>query len=125
MRGRGISTPMRLQVPLERYAQPSPCAGTATNFNWEGALAHAASVALTTGVSWRMPNVKELKSLVENACYDMAINQTAFPATPSYAWSGSPLAVDPGGAWSVSFNYGNGYWYSKYEGVPVRLVRGQ
>jgi len=62
------------------------CSGSASAFNWEQALAHAA-----TQTGWRMPNQKELQSLVETACDEMAINAKAFPATPSSAWSGSPL----------------------------------
>jgi len=98
------------------------CVGTATTFTWDGALAHAA-----TQSGWRLPNMKELISLMETACYAPAINQTAFPATPGSAWSGSPFAAYPGNAWGVLFYdggvYGGGdkddYYYS------VRLVRGQ
>jgi len=98
------------------------CTGTARTFNWEGALAHAA-----TQSGWRMPNLKELSSLVETACYDMAINQTAFPASPSDAWSASPLAAGSDSALVVNFYLGRNLRdYKDGNGTnSVRLVRGQ
>jgi hypothetical protein len=103
----------------------SSCTGTASTFIWEGALAQAASVAQTTGLAWRMPNIKELKSLVETACYGQAINQTAFPSTPTYAWSASPGAASAGDAWGVSFGDGYDGRGDKGGNYSVRLVRGQ
>jgi len=102
------------------------CTGTATTFNWEGALAQAANVAQSTGVAWRMPNLKELKSLTEKACYNQGINQTVFPAEPGSAWSGSPYAASADDAWFVEFfNIGHDHMVSKSNSYPVRLVRGQ
>jgi len=101
------------------------CTGSASNFTWEGALAQAASVAQNTGVAWRMPNFKELKNLVETACYGRAINQTVFPATPSYAWSASLLATRADSAWYVGFDDGAGIGGINANYLSVRLVRGQ
>ena len=96
------------------------CTGTATRFNWQGALAHAA-----TQSDWRVPNIKELKSLVEAACQGMAINESAFPASPGYAWSASPRAFYEDYVWSVNIYNGNGDWQRKSLDGSVRLVRGQ
>lgn len=103
----------------------STCAGTATNHNWENALAQAATVANTTQTAWRLPNIKELKSLVETACYDQAINVTIFPATPALLWSSSADAGNTDGAWVVLFSHGGDVWGSKNDGLAVRLVRSQ
>jgi len=99
------------------------CTGTAARFNWQGALAHAA-----TQSDWRVPNIKELKSLVETACAGMAINESAFPASPSYSlWSASPRGSYgyTEYVWSVSIYSGNGDWQRKSLDGSVRLVRGQ
>ena len=104
----------------------STCTGTATSFTWEGALELAASVAQTTGVPWRMPNIKELRSLVETACAGPSINQAAFPATSYNAWSCSLFAANSDDAWNVSF-YNEYYDGIRYKGnySRVRLVRSQ
>jgi hypothetical protein len=97
------------------------CTGAPSAFNWEAALAHAA-----TQTGWRLPYIKELETLVEVACYDMAINETAFPNTPIIAWSASRYEPVPGSAWYVNFGDGGRDWFNKFLGsVMVRLVRGQ
>jgi hypothetical protein len=103
----------------------STCTSTASSYTWEGALAQAATVASTTSVAWRLPNIKELKSLVETACYSSAINESVFPNTPSGTWSSSAVAYYTNYAWYVNFNYGLDVWDSKNDGLAVRLVRSQ
>ncbi|MBD3768229.1 MAG: DUF1566 domain-containing protein, partial [Gammaproteobacteria bacterium] len=62
------------RCPLGMSWNGTTCAGTATPYNWENALAQAATEATNTSKPWRLPNLKELKSLVETACYGQAIN---------------------------------------------------
>lgn len=89
--------------------------GSASDFTWAAALQQAQTVNSGGGFAghtdWRLPNFKELKSLIEIACYMPAINMTFFPATPSGGylsvfWSSSPVALHLGYAWSVSFDFG-------------------
>lgn len=98
--------------------------GTATAMNWKAAL-EAASASTFSGFSdWRLPNVKELSSIVEGRCYLPSININRFPNTPSSLfWSSSVNAYDPDYAWDVSFNYGNDVSYNKSGNDYVRLVR--
>ena len=72
------------------------CTGTAATYNWTNAL----QTAKNMGNNWRVPNVKELDSLVEEACFNAAINETFFPATQTYNhyWSSSPYANDSSAA---------------------------
>ncbi len=99
--------------------------GNATQYNWQQALE---SVATTNATSpggyndWRLPNSKELASIVEVKCVDPAINLTIFPNTVSDRyWSSSPK--DFSSAWYVSFN--NGQFGDNLKTIPyfVRLVR--
>ena len=70
------------------------CIGTAFASAWAAAV---------TGppLGWRLPNVKELESIVERRCAAPAMNTAAFPAAPSVNfWSSTP-------GWAVSFNDGS------------------
>ncbi|MCW5211542.1 DUF1566 domain-containing protein [Desulfobulbus sp. TB] len=105
--------------------------GTVNTFtSWQEALQRPATVNTSGGFAgytdWRLPNIRELVSIVEEQCYDPAINLNRFPNTPGSAiWSGSPSAGNSGRAWFVGFSDGNSY--DDYRGgdvYAVRLVRG-
>lgn len=106
-------------------AAATTCTGTASTFTHQAALQRAASQATATGISWRLPNVKELSSIADKTRQNPAIDSTAFPATPSYFfWSASPYVGYAYYAWYV--NFGNGYvyyGYRRYGYSHVRLVR--
>ncbi len=96
------------------------CTGTAATYNWVNTL----QTAKNMGNDWRVPNVKELDSLVEEACYNAAINETYFPNTVSSSyWSSSPVAYASGYAWIVDLDNGNNYNVPKSYDNYVRLVR--
>ncbi|TAN64867.1 MAG: DUF1566 domain-containing protein [Methylobacter sp.] len=100
------------------------CTGSAQPYNWPSALQSAESAVFAGKNDWRLPNLKELQSLVESRCYDPAINLTAFPnATGDSFWSSSPIANYNIYAWIVYFHYGNDYWGAKNHNLYVRLVR--
>jgi hypothetical protein len=75
---------------------------------------------------WRVPNFKELNSIVERKCASPSINETVFPNTPYLTgfWSASPALTNPGHRWIVDFESGDSHIYGDfyYQGY-VRLVR--
>jgi hypothetical protein len=80
------------------------CTGTPATFTHDGALQQAASQA---GAGWRLPNVKELSSIVDKTAVNPAIDSVTFPATPaSIFWSSSPFVTLPSSAWVVDFGVG-------------------
>lgn len=95
--------------------------GAVVSKNWADALALSID-------GWRLPNIKELQSIVEEQCFQPAINETIFPGTPtiSNVWSNSPVSND---AWYVTFNgtsvdgYGNTLLIANSNTYHVRLVR--
>jgi hypothetical protein len=103
--------------------------GGAGGFTWKTALQQPGVVNGGGGFAgqtdWRLPNIKELRSIVEAKCVNPTINLTRFPNTPSsFVWSGSPNTDYSCYAWGVDFYGGySGYDYRDYN-FQVRLVRG-
>ena len=99
--------------------------GTATQLTWQAALNAAATIGTYKGFTdWRMPNIKELRSLAEECLIDPSINGFAFPYTPAgFFWSGSPVAGGTTSAWYVDFYYGSAVIGSRSSVGLGRLVR--
>lgn len=100
----------------------------ALNFTWNNAIAAAEGSTFAGFTDWRLPNVKELHSIVETCGNDLAINQSIFPGTPSIAggavfWSASTSVATPTDAWLVAFERGGALSNSKTSRLYVRLVR--
>ncbi len=110
--------------------QQPTCTGTATEFTWQDALKKVQALDSQSGSGfagykdWRLPNERELASLVRFACSDPAINETAFPATPSMNfWTSTPVASSYGLGWGVDFSTGQAYFDAYSQTFPIRLVR--
>jgi hypothetical protein len=109
------------------------CAGSALAFTHENALIRARTQAAASGKAWRLPNVKELSSLVDRGRLNPAIDLTAFPAEPGNTyWSSTPNAGSSVSAWGVRFIDGFVYFsigddpftfHDRSSGHAVRLVR--
>lgn len=64
--------------------------GSAATANWPTALANAESSVLAGCGDWRLPNYKELHSLLALNRFQPSVNETAFPATTSVKlWTSS------------------------------------
>ncbi len=97
--------------------------GSASIFDWKGALEQAGQ-PFAGHSDWRLPNVKELLSIVEKQCSAPAINLTIFPnTTSSGVWSSSPYAFYSSSAWYVYFGYGDSSLNLRNGNGQVRLVR--
>lgn len=98
------------------------CTGAASFHTWTGAIAKARAI----GNGYRLPNIRELKSLTEKACFEPAINNTFFPNTASDGyvyWSASPVAPLNGYAWYVDFYHGITGYSIMSRNFHVRAVR--
>lgn len=102
------------------------CTGTAATYTWQGALNLADASGFAGYRDWRLPNFKELPSIVEEKCYSPAINLAAFPNTPpsTYFWSSSAYASSFNLAWSVDSGVGSVGYAFRGNSYAVRLVRG-
>lgn len=109
-----VLTWQRCVVGMKWDITSNNCIGDARALTWQEALEEARKASTAPNASaWRVPNYKELHSLVERACANPAINASMFPATPlDFSWSSSVYSL--GGTsktnrwWSVHFGDGSG-----------------
>ena len=116
----------QLGAQCETGADPFT-AGDPTDFDWDASLQHIEDLNSAGGFAgytdWRLPNRKELESLVEESCFSPAINITIFPNTPSrFYWSSTHYPTSVTFAWGISFGDGNAFPSFPTQ-APIRLVR--
>jgi hypothetical protein len=102
------------------------CLGIADTLYWQQALQAADAASFADKSDWRLPNIKELVSIIELACDQPAIDLGVFPGTAlTEFWSSSPDVTNSAAARSVDFS--DGYrdaGFRDYHKMPIRLVRG-
>ena len=92
---------------------------------WEAALRYCEELSFAGQNDWRLPNYKELTSLVEYGNFSPAIFITYFPKTKSANyWSSTTDVSGKSGAWQVNFQSGFVDSYFKHLGSFVRCVHG-
>ena len=99
--------------------------GTDVATNWEAAISHCEALTLAGYEDWRLPNRRELRSIVDYSKYSPAIDTDYFPGTlSSYYWSSTTRAYNTGSAWSVYFRSGHDDYGDKSYSYYARAVRG-
>jgi len=110
----------------QTYGAGPVCTGDASTFTWVNALSQCEGLNYAGHSDWRLPNAKELLSIVNYQNSDPAINTTYFPATAAYHyWSSTTLVGLPNSAWRVHFFFGYMGNYYKSDSYHVRCVRGR
>jgi len=95
----------------------------ATPRNWQNALAYCENLSLDSKTDWRLPNIRELKSIVDVNRYYPAI-APAFTSRSAYYWSATTVTDYPAtSSWTVTFANGDDNWYVKTKSYYVRCVR--
>ena len=131
--GDGTATDLRTDLvwqrcPLGYVLSGDACQGNGTDtFSWQDALQAAASDTLAGASDWRVPNVSELRSIIEYRCYQPAINSVVFPnndvASESF-WTSTPYGHKRLGK-QVNFRDGNSSAFGRDTAILLaRLVRG-
>ena len=90
--------------------------------NWCGALAYCENLELAGHEDWRLPNVRELQSIVDYGRVAPSIDPV-FGALPSGYWSSTSYAGTPSIANYVGFHGGTVNRDAKAIAGPVRAVR--
>jgi hypothetical protein len=92
---------------------------------WEEAVAYAEKLVFAGRDDWRLPNIKELRSLNDDHVVNPSLNRAAFPGAASIeTWSSTTLLNRPERAWTVDFRLGIASHRAKAEKLRVRAVRG-
>jgi len=90
---------------------------------WEDAITYCEALTLGGHGDWRLPNINELKSIVDRSKVNPAI-VTAFTNTSSSNyWSTTTYERNKNYAWYVGFSNGNVSGFTKGYSGYVRCVR--
>jgi hypothetical protein len=108
---------------------PNDPALDAENFSFSQALERAETSVFAGYSDWRVPNLKELYSVVEHCGHSMAMNQSVFPNIPFRAggavyWTSTADPRTSANAFLVFFQHGGAVPVSKESRLYLRLVRG-
>jgi hypothetical protein len=90
---------------------------------WQQALQYCENLDLAGQTDWRLPNVRELQSIVDYGRQQPAIDPI-FGAQSKWYWSSSTLLFFSSHAWLVMFESGSVSSTYKLDGYYVRAVRG-
>lgn len=110
--GDGTVTDPRSNLMWQQCTAPSGgtnCAsGAPATYYWSDALSYCNNLALAGYTDWRLPNIKELHSIVDvTKTSAPTINIAYFPATPAANyWSSTTFRDTPIMAWYVQFSIG-------------------
>jgi hypothetical protein len=105
------------------------CSGTAGSYAWSAAEQVVTEVNLTGTYfysDWRVPQLRELSTLVERRCSNPRVNLTLFPNTPpGVYWTATsrPGTRDLGFAYVLDFGTEGIDYRAKEQQSHVRLVR--
>ena len=97
--------------------------GTVSTLSWRDALTRANNSNLADHEDWRLPNIKELRTLIASDRHTPAINATFFPNTSGQFWSSSQ-SRDTDKSRSIGFGAGESHTPLRTGERRVRLVRG-
>jgi len=125
--GNGTVTDLNTGLMWQQGDDQNECAEYSYGcYTWEEAGAYCDALTLAGYTDWRLPDRRELVSIVNYAIASPGptIDTRYFPnCRSSYYWSGSTYAYSPYTAWNVSFGLGSVGWVTKAGHYHVRCVR--
>lgn len=115
-----------MRCAIKQTWSSGTCFGTAGKYTWKEATALTSTFAGQT--DWRLPNIRELDSIVNRTTSNPAIDSAVFPETLSSRYfSATGVAGTSDKAFYVDFNDGtignDSYFFTGLLSLSVRLVR--
>ncbi len=108
------------KTALEWQSKP-----TTSKYDQKEAIKHCSDLKYGGHGDWRLPNLNELKSLVNYAKYNPAISTTLISIkTDDYYWTSSEYKNNSYRAWIVDFEDGNDFWRDELGKYYALCVRG-
>ncbi|HPR83169.1 MAG TPA: DUF1566 domain-containing protein [Pontiellaceae bacterium] len=99
--------------------------GPDSDLTWEEALTYCSWLRLAGQSDWRLPNIKELRSLSDDRNVKPSVDKTFFPAVQAaYYWSSTSQCNRPESAWFADFTTGLVSHTEKQQKHLVLAVRG-
>ena len=93
--------------------------------SWMSSLRYCDTLSWGGYDDWRLPNAKELMTIIDNHRYRPSIDPAVFPATPAEPfWSSSSDVEYNDQAWASYFNHGGRGSLPKENEEYARCVRG-
>ncbi len=100
--------------------------GETSTLTWEAALNYCEGLLLGGRTDWRLPNMKELRSISDDARSGPSLDRTYFPgARAARYWSSTSLFGPAVSAWFVDFSSGLASYNDKAGQLSLRCVRGE
>ena len=99
--------------------------GNIKDANWTDAINYCENLSLGSYTDWRLPNKKELLSILDRSRYLPAIDAKFQKSVSDRYWSSTTQVYYRGDAWVVYFDFGSETTYlQKTYSCYVRCVRG-
>ena len=97
---------------------------TPSSMKWEEAINYCENLTLNSQDDWRVPNINELSSIIDDTRYNPAIINKFENYSSNLYWSSTTMVSSSSGAFYVGFHSGSmDGGYSKTNNAYVRCVR--
>jgi len=95
-----------------------------SNMSWQDALNYCEGSTVSGQIDWRLPNIRELQTIVDYSKNNPAIDTGIIVAGSVTYWSSTSYTCSASNALGVWFSSGDIGYYSKSTSYSFRCVRG-
>ncbi len=96
--------------------------GSPSQRAWSKARVECEDLDFAGKKGWRLPNLKELQSIVDSGAFNPSINKNFFYGTNDPYWTLTSPAEHPGSKFTVIFSEGNVYYNDVNNSAATRCV---